>query len=667
MSLIALRLRQQVQARLAAMEAQKQRLAEEAAKALEPKTELTAIAKALSTLPAVASADVPAQVNKSSVTIDMLNVRQRRAIKMAAAGHSFVTTGPAGSGKTTVTRFSIDAVIKSGRIGNLPNMLTAAPVCHGDGTDLDDYSVEDEFKHKYLKKGGPSIAVISYTNVATNNIKAILPAEIAQHCMTAHKFLEYTPEDYEVEVVDDEGYGSTKTSQRFVPKFGCEPLTHGGTGLGHGNLLPHFDCIIIEESGTMPLWLMMTVISALPEPEKIQFIFLGDIEQLAPAFGDGILGYKMLELPRIELNETYRNVGLVTKLAHRILTGKAMPDAEVDQWKLTDESGSLNFLQFKQYGTSWESALLTTGNYFRKQAATNQFDPDKDMILVPFNVKLGTQELGRYVAQGMTDREYAVVTEVIAGFNKFYFCEGDRLFINKGYYELVSITPNEKYSGAKPRNPSRCIDRWGRVRFDVPEDLEVAKPVDVEEDDVHEDPDTALEMMLQASGEEIKEARLQASHVLEVRKINTENNTDDVTETAKISTVSAIRNIEFSYALTVFKAQGSEFQRVFFVLHSSHSVSATKEQLYTAVTRARKDFVMLFDGDKSGGAKNTMITKSLRKQAIPGMGIEEKLNYFRVKCGMPALTLTEIMKLKYEAKQQDLLDAASTEAKQEAV
>ena len=45
---------------------------------------------------------------------------------------------------------------------------------------------------------------------------------------------------------------------------------------------------------------------------------------------------------------------------------------------------------------------------------------------------------------------------------------------------------------------------------------------------------------------------------------------------------------ETVYAMTVHKAQGSEFDRVLLILPDQASPVLTREMLYTAVTRARK-------------------------------------------------------------------------------
>ena len=52
-------------------------------------------------------------------------------------------------------------------------------------------------------------------------------------------------------------------------------------------------------------------------------------------------------------------------------------------------------------------------------------------------------------------------------------------------------------------------------------------------------------------------------------------------------------NFESAYAITVHKAQGSEFEHVFFVLPKKESL-LTKRLVYTALTRSQKDFNCFF-------------------------------------------------------------------------
>lgn len=50
----------------------------------------------------------------------------------------------------------------------------------------------------------------------------------------------------------------------------------------------------------------------------------------------------------------------------------------------------------------------------------------------------------------------------------------------------------------------------------------------------------------------------------------------------------ALRSFKLAYALSVHKAQGSQFRRVIFVVAKGHSRMLTRSLIYTAVTRARK-------------------------------------------------------------------------------
>lgn len=592
-----------------ALEAAKQAEAEVQAKLAQQADEARKAAEAL------AKAAAQQQVNKLGVTIDMLNEKQRAALNMEAQGVSFCVTGAAGTGKTTIQRMVVRQALDSGRVGKI--------TCNQ----------ADDIAHKYLRNGGPSVLIVSYTNVATNNIKATLPEELAAHCMTIHKALQYTPQDVTVEEVDELGEDAgERTTMRFIPTYGQEPTSYGGSGLGLGNYLPHFDLVIVEEAGTVPVYLYKALRSALPDPDKTRWIFLGDIEQLDPAFGDGILGYMMLALPYVRLSEVYRNVGLVTKFAHRILAGRAISDTEILNYNKEDDSGKLEFRQFKRKATSMEQATTIIGDFFRKMALEGRFNPDNTMVLLPFNVKLGTQAIGRYIAEGFQKQDWKTVYEVRAGRQIYHLCKGDRVFLNKSYYEITDIQPNKFYMADRPRPPSRLMDRWGRLIADAPDWV-----VALEQDwlashgageDVGEDDTLDI---LNMEVEDLKEAKGAASHVLTLQQVNTLNNVDGVRPTISVKSGTDLADMQFSYALTTHKAQGSEWENVYVVMHVEHSVMLCREWFYTACTRARRNLTVLFDGEASAGASRSTLRGAVIKQSIPGATLEQKLQHFRNK------------------------------------
>jgi exodeoxyribonuclease V alpha subunit len=93
-----------------------------------------------------------------------------------------------------------------------------------------------------------------------------------------------------------------------------------------------------------------------------------------------------------------------------------------------------------------------------------------------------------------------------------------------------------------------------------------------------------------------------------------EGRTPDVVYTLEQAT-----KLDLAYALTVHRAQGSEFPWVVCVVHSTHSHMLTRQLLYTAVTRAKKGVVIV--GDKKG-LRHAL---SERKPATRNTGLIERM------------------------------------------
>src|SRR5207237_1281928 len=58
-------------------------------------------------------------------------------------------------------------------------------------------------------------------------------------------------------------------------------------------------------------------------------------------------------------------------------------------------------------------------------------------------------------------------------------------------------------------------------------------------------------------------------------------------------------SLELAYALTVHKAQGSDFEKVFVVI-PQRCRNLSRELLYTALTRSRAHLVLMIEGDSLG-------------------------------------------------------------------
>lgn len=65
-----------------------------------------------------------------------------------------------------------------------------------------------------------------------------------------------------------------------------------------------------------------------------------------------------------------------------------------------------------------------------------------------------------------------------------------------------------------------------------------------------------------------------------------------------VYSLAELEQLELAYALTVHKAQGSEYPAVIIVIHSSHFIMLRRNLLYTALTRAEKMAVIV--GDRKG-------------------------------------------------------------------
>ena len=502
----------------------------------------------------------------------VLNKQQLLAKELAFNGKSFCLVGAAGTGKTTAQREIAAALLASSKLST----------------------------HSFRIQGtaqrveAPSIAFVAYTRIATGNLKRAihklpeLEAALTHNITTIHNLLEYAPEFYW-------DYEANKEKMRFTPRRTAQnPLS-----------ITH---LIIEESSMVGLKLWNELYDAMLPGTQI--IFIGDINQLPPVMDKSILNYALVQLPVVELTHVYRQAeeSLILENAHRILRGdinikegkdfKIMRNGETQhgQHVLARMIGEA-FPRFAQ------QELLTEGS---------GYDPTQDIILSPFNKQdLGTDNLNKWIAQFQGVSKGAIVYEVKAGISTLYLAVGDKVMYNKQIGEIISINRNHEYHGKECKSPSKYLTRFGTYISAAP----------TEETDFIEDEDDFilagyenidLDKMME---ENVKDDALRAaSHVVTVMMETDEevvlNATGDFAPSA----------FSLGYALTIHKAQGCEWRKVFIVLHKDHSVMAFRELLYTAVTRARECCILI--------TKDFMIKKAIQNPRIKGNSIEEKIEYF---------------------------------------
>ncbi|RLA59174.1 MAG: hypothetical protein DRQ89_14395, partial [Epsilonproteobacteria bacterium] len=524
---------------------------------------------AVDDIPAVLSKELEAIKQKPIVTgmhgeLITYNQQQESFISLIASGKSCVLIGAAGTGKTTSTQGGIAALISSDKV----------PALQADG-------------HSHLISGTPGILIISYTRRAVNNIRKIQSADLKSNCITAHKLLEYQPEYFEV---TDPETGDTKNTMRFIP------------GRNKLNPLPEsIHTIIIEEASMMSVELFEEIKAALLHP--VQWVFIGDIQQLPPVFGSAILGFKMLSLPLVELTQVYRQAleSPIIRLAHRILSGKPIPAEEFPEWK-TENQLTLHPWKKKLHP---DTAILTLAAFFTTAIDSNLYDPAEDMILIPYNKACGTIELNKNIANHLARKRDAVTYEVMAGFVKHYFSEGDRILYDREDAEIISISLNSAYSGAKVQPASRTLDYWGHNPNLSSESTSFG---------VYDEGDDIDFILDQVASSEDRVA--QSSHKIVIRL-------DDTGAEVELTKAAEINALLHAYALTVHKSQGSEWRKVFFTLHQSHATMLQRELLYTAVTRAKEELYIICEPES--------LTKGILSQRIKGDTLAEKAEFFKGK------------------------------------
>lgn len=494
------------------------------------------------------------------------NSQQQEFIHTAANGESCVLIGAAGTGKTTCSQGAMSALLAAGHI----------PILSNDG-------------HRHLKSGGPGIVISSFTRRAVNNIRKVQSEDLKNNCVTVHKLLEYSPVYYEER---DAATGEMRNTMRFEPtRNAMRPLPTS------------IRTIIIEEASMLGTDLFDELMAALAH--KVQFIFIGDIQQLPPVFGPAILGFKMIELPVVELTEVYRQAleSPIIRLAHRILSGKPIPLEEYAEWGEVDK---LTIHPWKKKLKA-DHAVLTLGAFFKTGIDKGLYDPNHDMILIPYNKACGTIELNKIIANHLARTRNAITTEVIAGFMKCYFSEGDKILYDREDAEIISIETNTGYTGAKFQAASRNLDYWGHNPKAAEERAANKGQYDLEDSDID-----FLLAQVAATDDRVN----QASHKLVVRLL------DSATEVT-LTTAGEMNALLHAYALTVHKAQGSEWRKVFCCFHQSHATMMQRELLYTAVTRAREELYVICEPET--------FTKGITSQRIKGDTLAEKAEFFKGK------------------------------------
>ncbi|MND65594.1 ATP-dependent RecD-like DNA helicase [compost metagenome] len=324
-------------------------------------------------------------------------------------------------------------------------------------------------------------------------------------------------------------------------------------------------------------------------------------------------------IEKVELTEVHRQAleSPIISLAHRILSGKQIPVPELDSLNYNGEHGRLTIKPWKKV-LSDTGALKIMGMTLPQFIDAGEYDPLNDVILTCFNVNFGTVELNKIVAghlatvQRRKDPEApeSYVHEILAGISKKYFRVGDKVLFNKTEHFITDIRPNPKYFGKLPRMASTTLDYNG---------IEADSGKAFQDDAGHlldksmEDIDDFLSSFATMDTDKEEGATRAASHLIFLYS-------ESLDSSVELSGVGEIGNLELGYAITVHKSQGSEYPRVFFISHHTQATMHFRELLYTAITRAKRELVVI--------CPPGMFLKGINTQRLPGRTLEDKLVAF---------------------------------------
>lgn len=516
-----------------------------------------------------------------------LDDSQKQAVEGVLRQQFAGITGAAGTGKTTVTRVVVDQLeqqhnVRMIDIGN-----------YGLTNDHQDYN-EQRVRHV------PAIAFAAYTGRAMQQMKKALPETYHARCFTIHKLLGFHPifEEYE-----DEETGEMKTKRIFVPLY-------------TEKLKMNWSIIVLDEASMIPQPLWEQFLAACREDCRI--ILIGDINQLPPIHGRSVMGFAMLKWPFYELTQIHRQKGEdnpIVDNAWRINRGE-IPE---------QVPGRFDMIRVDSSGTA---AAITLQKVVKILYGKGEFDPygtDEragDIIIVGQNIDtLGQRALNEYFtpyfnpppATDAEDQETGRRTLVISGYEKRLLAVGDKVMATVNDHDaqvtngmigrIVRIVQNGRY-----------LDRTGAM-MSQGEILNMMNDLDNLDLSTM---DSEIAAAAQTDTDESEDYQKRAaSHIITVDFGLHESGERHQIE---FQTVGQVNSLQHAYAATCHKCQGSEFDTVIIVVHSSTHRLMFREWLYTAVTRAAKRVVLIYN-DRG-------LSQALNRQRIKGKNLEQKAHAF---------------------------------------
>ena len=536
------------------------------------------------------SDELKARYTMGGITLDATQIA---ALEGLLKNRFAAMIGYAGSGKTTVIRFLTERLKQ---------------VYHNQTLEVLEIDEETQETRKVRSTMLP-IRFAAITGRAAEVITIKMPKDMQGQVSTIHRLLGYHPK--EVVVNDPRTPSGFRATMRFMPLY------------DENNRLP-FKCIVLDEAGMIPAEIWNNLLKAIQPDCRVYLV--GDICQLPPLMGASPLPFAMVDLPCFELGVIHRQAedSPIIHCSALIRDGK-MPDAET-RAKYGKQMAFVPVQAYSHAKFDAEIYRLKVIDIIRRLSERGEFDVWKDIILTPIAKREGSESGKQYYASAayfnddMRNLFNGDATRIIikGGMRPFDVSDvavGDKLMITRnGMVEkaggghaqvtngmigrVIEIKPNPLYRGSAAETTSESIAQaandikaFGMASLD---DLMAESFENV--DAIKEDDD---------------ESTRQCSHVVSLEVLGRKN------LVVNLRTAGDFSNLLYSYAITCHKAQGGEYRSVFVCVNpDGASMVMSREWLYTAVTRAQQQCVVLYETNS--------LASVLRRQRIKGKTLAEK-------------------------------------------
>lgn len=584
---------------------------------------------------------VPSILAGVTITLDP---SQESAVRGLAVQQYGCLIGAAGTGKTTTTRHLLNTLIEGDAAAGI-NPLRIAGVdiakyhdkakdlSGGEDLEYEEDDVEEEWNDRIERDEEtraastiPAIALVAFTGQATQVLKKNMPPSWRRNCMTIHSLLGFAPVIY--------SNGEGKNTMRFEPTY------------TKYNKMP-WNVIIVDESSmvNVDLWHMLLDAASA----SCRFYFIGDLNQLPPPIGTGILGFALAKWPVFELTVVHRQAddaaNRIVDTAWRILQGQK---PEFDDPKTNTKWRVIGFELPHASADAHNQIIALAKGLSQKRVHPDAnadepfiYDPWRDRILTPtngFNDEDPASLLGQFPLNDALSRLFANPDEprVIIDAKKAVkkFSVGYRVMATKNEPpnaidrvtngltgKIVHIERNPKWLGdvRLVGNEDDVIANRKRMTIDAltkKTPLDRANEMNAAIDESHDALDN-LDLTALEHGETEEEEKQggPCSHIVEVRFDNG--------AFRSYSLNAQVEQLQIAYASTTHKAQGAEMPTAIIVVHHGQKRMLCRENLYTAVTRASQRVIMLYT--------DFGLRIALTTQKVSGTTLAQKLvNYQRL-------------------------------------